>query len=158
MKRRSATGREKVVSWISYCFILLFLYAAMSKLMDYQEFKVQLSQSPILMDYAAVLVWLVPVVEIVIAIMLAFKKTMLPGMFAAFGLMAMFSVYILMILYSGERIPCSCGGLLEKMSWQQHLVFNIVFVVLGIVGIVLQSVISREAKRREISPIRSRRP
>ena len=38
-------------------------------------------------------------------------------------------------------IPCSCGGVLEKMSWNEHLIFNIAFVVLGLVAILLQNVI-----------------
>src|SRR5690606_12191987 len=36
-----------------------------------------------------------------------------------------------------DFIPCSCGGVLEKMGWTEHLVFNISFIVLAFVGILL---------------------
>jgi len=32
-------------------------------------------------------------------------------------------------------MPCSCGGVLEKMSWSDHLVFNISFVILSLVAL-----------------------
>lgn len=36
-------------------------------------------------------------------------------------------------------MPCSCGGILEKMNWNQHLLFNICFCVLAVPAILLQS-------------------
>src|SRR5690606_28267369 len=47
-------------------------------------------------------------------------------------------VYIAAILNLGVFIPCSCGGVLEKLGWTEHLVFNCVFVALALVGIVLE--------------------
>lgn len=140
MKRAIKTT---IVNIISYSFILLFLYAAANKLMELEKFKVTIGQSPLLTDYAATLAWLVPVIEIAIAGMLAFKRTLLPGLYASFSLMLMFSVYIFMIMNFAERIPCSCGGILEKMNWGQHLVFNLVFVGLGIVAILLETKLRR---------------
>ena len=124
---------------ICYCFIVLFLYAATAKLLDGQKFEVQIAKSPLLTDFAGILVWLVPVVEIVIAVLLFSPKTILAGLFAALGLMSLFTTYIVVILKFSENVPCSCGGVLENMSWQQHLVFNIFFVFMAIAGILLQS-------------------
>jgi uncharacterized membrane protein YphA (DoxX/SURF4 family) len=131
--------RQMLTDIICYCFILLFLYAAAAKLLDDQKFELQIAKSPILTDFAGILVWLVPVVEIVIAILLMFPKTTSLGLFAALGLMTLFTAYIIVILNFSENIPCSCGGVLEHMSWQQHLVFNAVFVILSIAGILLHS-------------------
>ncbi|ETZ24167.1 hypothetical protein N824_16640 [Pedobacter sp. V48] len=93
-----------------------------------------------LTDFAGILGWLVPAVEIVIALLLMFPKTTSLGLFAALGLMTLFTAYIIAILNFSENIPCSCGGVLEHMSWQQHLVFNLVFVFLSIAGILLHSI------------------
>jgi len=120
-------------------FILLFLYTATSKLADYHSFQLQMSKSPFITNYANLLVWLVPMVEIGTAALLMFPKTVLPGLFASFGLMAFFSLYVFGILYFSQEIPCSCGGIISSMSWEQHLGFNCVFVVLAIIAIVLQS-------------------
>ena len=137
---------KKILNLISYSFILLYLYAAASKLMGFQEFKVQLGQSPVLTGCAGIVVWLIPAVEIAIAVLLVFQRTLLVGLYAAFGLMLMFIGYILVILYSGEQIPCNCGGLLDAMSWTQHLVFNSVFAVLGLIGIILYNVFMNQEK------------
>lgn len=127
----------KKVDFIGYLFILLFLYAAANKLLDFQKFKVQLGQSPLLTDYATVIAWLVPSVEIIICILLYFKRTQLIGLYASFSLMLMFTIYITIILNFAERIPCSCGGILDQMGWVAHLIFNIAFVLLAVAGIFL---------------------
>jgi len=124
---------------ICFLFILLFTYAAVTKLMDYQKFTVQIGQSPLLTNYAGVLAWAVPVVELIIAGMLALSRLRRIGLYAAFTLMVMFTAYIVAILQLDSGIPCSCGGVLEAMGWTEHLIFNSVFVLLGIAGILLHA-------------------
>ncbi|MDR6782337.1 putative membrane protein YphA (DoxX/SURF4 family) [Pedobacter africanus] len=136
--------RKITVDVICYLFVLLFLYAATSKLMEYDKFQLQMGKSPIITDYASILVWLVPGLEIAISITLLLERTRLAGLYAAFTLMALFTFYIYAILSYSDSIPCSCGGVLQKMTWDQHLVFNIIFVVLGIIGILLQGKINEK--------------
>lgn len=131
--------RQLIVQVIAGLFILLFLYTATSKLADHQTFQLQMSKSPFITNYANLLVWLVPVVEIGVALLLMFPKTILQGLFASFGLMTLFTLYVFGILHFSQEIPCSCGGIVSAMSWQQHLVFNCVLVVLSIIAIVLQN-------------------
>lgn len=140
----SKRTRSIIVDVICYLFVLLFLYAATSKLMEYDKFLLQMGKSPIITDFANILVWLVPTLEIAISISLMFEKTRLMGLYAAFALMLLFTLYIYAILNYSDFIPCSCGGVLQKMTWNQHLVFNIVFVALGIVGILLQEKINEK--------------
>lgn len=130
---------NNIVLVISYLFIVLFLYAAANKLLDFQKFKVQLGQSPLLTDYAVVIAWFTPAIEILISIMLVFKRTLLAGLYASFGLMILFTTYIIVILNFAERVPCSCGGILDQLGWTEHLIFNIFFVLAGLIAIVLQS-------------------
>ena len=124
---------------ICFLFILLFTYAAATKLIDYQKFTVQIGQSPLLTDFAGVLAWAVPGVELLIAGMLAITRLRLVGLYASFSLMVMFTAYIIAILQFSKDIPCSCGGVLESMGWTEHLIFNIGFVLLGLGGIILHS-------------------
>lgn len=131
-------NKNIIVFIISYLFILLFLYAAANKLLDYEKFKAQIGQSTMLTGYAAILAWAVPVVEIVIAVLLMIQRTLKVGLYAAFMLMVIFSTYIGIMLTMSEHIPCSCGGILQKLSWKNHFIFNIGFVGLGIIGIWLE--------------------
>ena len=72
-----------------------------------------------------------------IAGMLVWGRFRLIGLYAAFTLMTMFTVYIIAILQFSYKIPCSCGGILESMGWTEHLIFNIGFVLLAVGGIVM---------------------
>lgn len=130
--------RKIAVDIVVFSYILLFVYAALTKLLDYQKFVVQLGQSPILTNYAQVLAVVVPFIELGISLMLIFPKTRLKGLYAAFGLMVMFTTYIVLASRFSDYVPCSCGGVLEGMTWTQHLIFNTVFVLLALIGILFQ--------------------
>lgn len=121
---------------ISALFVMLFLYAAFTKLLDYEKFRVQIGQSPLLTAFAGFVAWFIPAVEILIAIMLIFSRTRLGALYASFSLMVMFTCYIVAITQFSDYVPCSCGGVLEKLGWTEHLIFNIVFVLLAIAAII----------------------
>jgi hypothetical protein len=127
-----------MVDIICILFVILFIYAATSRLFDYDNFKAQLGRSPLLARFWN-WIWIVPTIEIVIACFLPFSKTKLFGLYASFSLMTMFTGYIFTILQFSEFIPCSCGGVLSKMSWTAHLWFNIVFILFALTGIILQA-------------------
>ncbi|WP_394368345.1 DoxX family protein, partial [Faecalibacter rhinopitheci] len=132
------------ITIISYLFILLFVYAAISKIMDFETFQVQLGQSPILSAYAGVIAYGVIATELIIAGLFIFKRTRLVAYYGGYMLMVAFTVYIYLILNFSDYIPCSCGGILEKMGWTEHLVFNVVFVVFAVVGILFLSPFSKK--------------
>lgn len=135
--KTSVSFRNMVIYVICMLYILLFVYAAISKLLDFQNFKVQLGQSPLLAAFAGFFSIAVPLVELLIAIGLLFSKSQLVSLYISFCLMVMFTSYIYIILNFSSSIPCSCGGVLEKMDWRQHLIFNSLFVVLAAVAILL---------------------
>lgn len=119
------------ITSISYFCILLFTYAGASKWLDYQNFSVQLGQSPLLSNYAQTIAYAVPGIEFLLVLLLLFPKFKSIGLWGSLSLMVMFTAYIYIILHYSSFIPCSCGGILEKLTWQQHLLFNMA-VVIGI--------------------------
>ena len=129
--------KNGTVLFISYLFILLFVYAAVSKFLDYDNFQVQLGQSPLLSAYAGFVVWMIPLLELVIAVLLAVKQFRVIGLYASLGLMVLFSSYIYLILNYSSYVPCSCGGILEKMNWHEHLYFNLFFTLLSLFALFL---------------------
>lgn len=120
---------------VSYLFILLFVYAAVSKLLDFNTFQNQLGQSPLLSAYAHWIVWVVPISEILIAVLLSIHQFRILGLYGFYGLMVMFTTYIIIILNFTSFVPCSCGGVLEKLGWTEHLIFNIAFIILSGIAI-----------------------
>lgn len=128
--------RILIIKIIAILFIVLFVYAATSKLLDFETFRVQIAQSPLLSDYAGIIAWFVPGLEILLAIFLMLPRYKEAALYACFTLMVMFTAYIVIILNYSDFIPCSCGGVLENLSWKQHLIFNCVFIALATMAIV----------------------
>lgn len=126
-----------IIEIICALFIILFIYAALTKLIEYEKFRVQIGQSPLLTAFAGWIAWTVPAAEILISIMLLFGRLRLTGLYAAFSLMVMFTTYIICILTLSLYVPCSCGGVLEKLGWTEHLIFNIAFIIMAAVAILL---------------------
>ena len=109
---------------VIYFFIILFVYAAVSKLTDFENFQVQVAQSPLLSAFATPIAYGVVLGELAIALMLCFSKSRTLGLYLFLGFMTAFTVYIFLILNYSPFVPCSCGGVLEKMGWWEHLWFN----------------------------------
>jgi hypothetical protein len=147
--------RNLILELISGLLIMLFIYAAVSKLLDYETFKIQLSKSPFITNFAGIISWALPIGEILVGLALASRRTRLLGLYASLFLMTMFTAYIYTMLHYSYYIPCSCGGILSQMGWTTHLWFNAGFVALSIAGVFLQSkkVIALEAKREEFPPV-----
>jgi len=124
---------------IRYLLIVLFVYAAVNKLLDHQKFYNDLRNSPIFgnPDISIILSWMVPILELMVAFLLAFSNSRLMGMYAALALMLSFTVYISGILLFSTKLPCSCGGIINNFTWQGHLVFNITITLLTLLAIYL---------------------
>ncbi|WP_433780476.1 MauE/DoxX family redox-associated membrane protein [Flavobacterium anhuiense] len=146
--RLSSRTRYYISETICLLYILLFIYASASKLMDFQHFRIQLGQSPLLSAFADQLAVVVPLSEIIICVLLFIPKYKPAGLFAAYGLMLMFTAYIIIILNYTSFVPCSCGGVLEKLGWKEHLIFNLFFIVLSIIALMLY--IRSDEKRRNL--------
>lgn len=127
-----------IVTVITAALIFLWVYAAVSKLINYEQSRSQMLNQVFPVAIAKSLVWAVPFTELLISVLLSFLKTRLYGLYGSLILLISFTLYIGLVMNRVfDRIPCSCGGILNKMSWEQHLIFNIVFMILTITAILL---------------------
>lgn len=122
---------------ISVLFAVLFVYAGTSKLLTYDEFQTQIAQSPLISNHGWWISWSIPSIEIIIAALLFVPRFQLVAYYGAFFMMFAFTLYIGLMLAFTPDLPCSCGGILSSMGWKGHLVFNISFTVLAVIGILL---------------------
>jgi hypothetical protein len=129
--------RSIAIEIISFALILLFVYASTSKIIDFQRFRIEIGKSPILTAYSAWYAVLVPLIEILLSLMLFSKRLRLAGLYGSFSIMIMFTTYIFIILHYSEYIPCSCGGVLQNMTWNQHMIFNFFFIFLAAFAIII---------------------
>jgi len=131
--------RNKIIlNIILALFIVLFLYTAGSKLLNYQGFVLDIKQSPIFKSISSGLLWTIPCAELTIAMLLFSRSLRLAGLYAALLLMLTFTGYIILLNYFMDYIPCSCGGILETLSPGTHILLNILLTVMALGGIYLQ--------------------
>lgn len=135
--------RNYIKYWVSegiaILFIFLFTYAAISKLIDFETFRLQLKQLPFFSSFASQLAWGILIIEIILALMFFFFKLRLVALYVSLLLITLFTVYITSVLLFADSIPCSCGGVISSLSWNEHLVFNVGWLLLALVGISLST-------------------
>ncbi|WP_212003899.1 MauE/DoxX family redox-associated membrane protein [Chitinophaga sp. HK235] len=118
-------------------YAVLLSYTASSKLMDISLFAHDMGKQPFSKTLVPIITWAVPIVELVILLLLIIPRFRITGLKAATGLMLVFTIYaILILLRVFPEVPCSCGGVIRSLTWKQHLVFNVSFLILGIAGLV----------------------
>lgn len=119
---------------------LLTLWApvAAEKLWDLSTFHSTLLRQPFPDWWADVLFWLLPLLELTAAILLAWpgrRRFTHLGMWLSALLMLAFTLFILFgALGWYEKRPCGCGSVISGLTWEQHLWFNAVFLLLAIAG------------------------
>ena len=145
-RKRWLIKKTTIVEIICSLLVILFIYTGLNKIIDYGTFKFQLGRSPFVQNMSGFIAATLPTGELLIALALIIKRTRMLGLYASFFIMALFTGYIYTMLHYSYYVPCSCGGVLAAMSWDDHLIFNGVFTLLALMGIILQSKILTEAK------------
>jgi uncharacterized membrane protein YphA (DoxX/SURF4 family) len=120
--------KQTIVELISLFYVCLFLYTGVSKLMEIDLMQEQLLDIPLFSPIASIAAIGVPIVELVIAFLLFLPQTRILGLWGSLAMMSVFTFYIVYILNYNDDLPCTCGGIIQKLSWPQHLVFNLVSV------------------------------
>lgn len=117
---------------------MLFLYTGASKYIDWtgtrMSFLNQVFPDPI----KKVLLYSIPPVEILLAIMLLIPRFRQNAFMGSMILMGAFTLYVGLVLTRVfGRIPCSCGGIVGSLSWEWHFVVNLLFLFISAVGYFL---------------------
>ena len=120
---------------ISALFILLFVYTAATKLIEHESFRAVLEQSPLIGVKANILSWLIPMVELITATLLFIPSFRKWGFASSLILMLLFTCYITYMILFATNLPCSCGGVISRMTWPQHLMFNIFITALAAIAL-----------------------
>lgn len=134
---KSLRIRLLVIDLITALFVVLFLYTALMKLKDVSRFEGNMLHSPSIAEYAHILSWAVPMAELLAVLLLIIPRLRLAGLIFSTLLMMLFTIYTGYILSDGSPLPCTCGGIIEKMGWRAHFLFNSGFFILGLTAIIL---------------------
>jgi hypothetical protein len=120
---------------ISSLLILLFAYTSFSKLLTLDQFSSVLARMPLIGNGAGVLAFAIPLAELGIVLLLLFERTRYRGLKVSLALLVLFTIYLLLMVLFAPHMPCSCGGVISKMSWQDHLIFNLGLITANLLAI-----------------------
>jgi hypothetical protein len=132
--KTSLINKNSVADVVASLLIFLFVFTAISKLLNIENFKVIISRSPLLHEVAGFVSFAVPITELVISLLLFLPHYRKGALLLSSILMAAFTLYIGYMLSFTPDLPCSCGGVIQQMTWPQHLIFNIVFFLLSLLA------------------------
>lgn len=108
--------------------IILFTYAGVTKLLEKELFYLNLLNSPVLTvekQWIVLLSWIIPFMELFTVFLLVFARTKLKGVYLSIVLLSTYLLYILLLFFRAPYRPCSCGGIIDLLSWEQQLWFTL---------------------------------
>jgi uncharacterized membrane protein YphA (DoxX/SURF4 family) len=144
--------KTTIVEAITILYVILFLYTGISKLIDYSVFKEQIATSPILAPFAKIIAISVPSIEFLVVLFLTIPRWRLKGLYSSLILMFIFTCYIIALLCFSDKLPCSCGGVIELMSWSQHIAFNGLFICLSVIAIFFEKKV-RQTNQNKLTSV-----
>ena len=126
---------EQVIIWI---FVLIWTYTGISKLIDFAGFRGAILNQPFPNDIGEYLSILIPIIEVVTAILLINRKTRAIGLIGSVVMLSAFTTYVGLVWVGAfERIPCGCAGILELLGWKAHFYLNLSLLILAMIGVLL---------------------
>lgn len=130
--------RQTIIEIIAFTFFFLFVYTSLSKLYQYNIYVHDLLRSPLTGPVAYPVSIIIPGSELLVAAMLLFDTTRKYGLNGSMILMLLFTVYVGYVLTNATYQPCTCGGIIRQLSWKNHMIFNIAFLIFAVTGVLLE--------------------
>ena len=134
---QSPTYKRAFFQTILSLLVLLMVYAAASKGLAFTKFATQLSKSPLFGSWYKLAAVLILVAELIAASLLLFPRTQRIGLWACALLLTVFTLYIMGMLLLSPKLPCSCGGIIERLGWKGHIVFNLSALAISLYALYL---------------------
>ena len=118
--------------------LLLWIPVSVDKILNFAIFKTGILAQPFSNHLGYILIYILPLAEVITAITLITEKFRKIGLLLSTTLMFAFTCYIAVALLGAwEKLPCSCGSVINGMNWKQHFFFNLFFLCLSLVGLYL---------------------
>jgi len=135
----SSKTKDLIVFIICLICIFLFLTSAYGKIAEHSKFVHGLSRVAYIGIYSELIGWLVPITEVAISMLLIIPKTYKLGLIGFIASMVVFTTYILSMILWAEKLPCHCNLIIERLTWGQHIWFNLTFIIIATFALILKT-------------------
>ena len=130
--------KQIITEIIAALLIVLFVYAGASKLLNIDKFYFEINNQPFPNKLTPYIMAIIIAGEFGLSILLMIPQTRRAGLIGSLATMIVFTIYVsLVLLKLFSYIPCSCGGFISQLGWEQHLLFNLFFVITSSIAIKL---------------------
>lgn len=134
----------QVINWL---LILLWFYTALDKLIFYSAYKLTMQGQIFPQPWLQYMIPAIPIIELIAGMLLLKSALRIFGLILSLILMAFFTVYVALVVYGFfPAKPCACAGLFRNLNWNTHLVINIFFLLVALLGIIVYRFRRKEAK------------
>lgn len=129
--------KKYLVELLRIVILGLFVYTLYHKLIDLQSFETTLLKSSIIRpEFVQVLKFAVPLLEFIVVILLL-SKNYINGFYSSFIVLLTFTLYLITLNNFSFYKGCSCGGIFNKLSYVEHIIINISFLIMCCLGIFI---------------------
>ncbi|OJU74566.1 MAG: hypothetical protein BGO09_02950 [Bacteroidetes bacterium 47-18] len=131
---------------VSTVFIIVWGYTGINKLYAPHKFAATMKDVKFMRPFADFLSYFVPIFELLLCLFLVFSfvtigktdiNTRKIGLYVSAIFIFALTVYVGLMIAMYEHLPCRCGGVVEWLSWRNHLYLNIGLLLLAIAAIVV---------------------
>lgn len=141
---------KTVVTIASFILIITWIYTGLDKALAFEESWKALHNQTFPAWLATTLAYILPIVEVGLALFLFFSKTRWWGFLGSALLLAVFITYVGLIWVGAfPRVPCNCAGILNSVSWLEHLLINSALLLLSIFGTAYLKKVSKNPEKRD---------
>ena len=120
--------------------ILVWSYTGIEKILDFDQSRNAMLNQPMPNWLEEYLAFLIPGIELLIALLLLFSVTRWWGYLSSILLLTVFITYVGLIWVGAfPRVPCNCAGIIESMGWAEHFVLNLGLIGVAVWGVRVES-------------------
>ncbi len=125
---------RRIPDVITSLFILLFVYATIMQLADFENYAGKMRNQPSPKWLNEIAIYLILAGQILVVILFFVRRAL--GMLLSTFLLVTFTAHIALIVFNAyEYVPCSCAGVFNVFSWEIQLVIHIILLSIAIIGL-----------------------
>lgn len=143
---------KKAILHIPYLtLIMIWTYTGLEKLIRFEQSRIAFLNQPMPNWLEEYLSFLIPGIELLIAVFLLFSITRWWAYLGSVLLLTVFITYVGLIWVGAfPRVPCNCAGIIESLGWAEHFFLNLMLIGLAVLGLRTESLKSLKFEKKEI--------
>jgi len=135
-KLNNQSIKGQIIGFTIAVYSGFLFYSGVSKYLSLLDFAFGMTNFNLFSEEAVFFfTYLIPLFEIILGILILFKKTMFYSLVLVIGLFTLYTLYLVLFKFNATSGWCSCGSIID-LNLPNHILFNLV-ITLPLLLIVL---------------------